>query len=69
MAPATLVPVKPGKSTRRAGRALDSFFAEFVERLAISKKRYLPRHFSFFQSGKDRSQVKAIFEPAFNFLI
>jgi acetyltransferase len=25
--PATLSPVKPGKSTRRAGRALDSFFA------------------------------------------
>lgn len=27
MAPATLSPVKPGKSTRRAGRALDCFFA------------------------------------------
>ena len=27
MVPATLSPVKPGKSTRRAGRALDSFFA------------------------------------------
>ena len=27
MAPATLVPVKPGKMTRRAGRALDCFFA------------------------------------------